>query len=201
MVSCGDERIAALLRDHWGLRLVRQDPWECSASFILATYVHIPRIEQMIEKVCRTFGTEVGEGTFAFPSPGQVLERPEDAKGCGLGFRCDRFVSLARSVQDGALDFEALREMPYQQCVSELKRYDGIGDKVADCIALFSLDHLEAFPVDVRIGKAMERMYGVTGSYKKVSEAGRLLFGKYAGIAQEYIYLAAQRRAQLGVMA
>lgn len=200
MVSCGDERVAALLRDHRGLRLVRQDPWECSASFILATFVHIPRIEQMIEKVCRTFGTEVSEGAYAFPSPEQVLERPHEARGCGLGFRCDRFVSLARSVHDGALDFEALRRMSYQRCLSELKRCDGIGDKVADCIALFSLDHLEAFPVDVRIGKAMERMYGVTGSYKKVSEAGRLLFGKYAGYAQEYIFMAAQRRAQLGLI-
>jgi N-glycosylase/DNA lyase len=198
MVSCGDERVAALLRDHRGLRILRQDPWECSASYVLATYVHIPRIEQMIDKVCRTFGTDLGGGRFTFPSTEQVLERPEEAKGCGLGFRCERFVELARAVHRGELDFDALKIAPYQDCVRELKRFHGIGDKVADCIALFALDHMEAFPVDVRIGQAMQRMYCLSGSYKKVSEAGRLLFGPYAGVAQEYIYLAAQRRSQRG---
>ena len=64
----------------------------------------------------------------------------------------------------------------------------GVGPKVADCVALFAYGHLEAFPVDVRISKEMERMYGVTGSYAKVSAYGREKFGRYAGYAQEFLY-------------
>ncbi|HPP44899.1 MAG TPA: hypothetical protein PK446_03825, partial [Methanomassiliicoccaceae archaeon] len=72
-------------------------------------------------------------------------------------------------------------------------RVKGIGSKVADCIALFSLDHLEACPVDVRIARAMREIYGVTGQYDKVAGFARRHFGRFAGYAQEYLYIAEDR--------
>jgi N-glycosylase/DNA lyase len=59
---------------------------------------------------------------------------------------------------------------------------------VADCVALFAFEHMEAFPIDARISKVMENIYGVTGSYKTVSAYGREKFGIYAGYAQEFLY-------------
>lgn len=196
MISSGSERMMGLLLGQRGLRLVRQDPWECSASFILATFVHIPRIEQMIDKICLAYGDPLPGGRNAFPRPEQIVRDPERAKGCGLGFRCERFVQFAHLVDSGAVDFDPLKEMSYENCVKELKKLPGIGDKVADCIALFALDHLEAFPVDVRIMRSMDHLFGVTGSYGKVSADGRALFGRYAGYAQEYIYLAMRPRTR-----
>jgi len=183
-----DRYIAGLIRRYPGLRLLRQDPWECSASYILATYANVPRIIQMVEKVCRTFGTRLSAESYAFPTPEQIVRKCEKASTCGLGYRCERFVSFARSVHDGKIDFDSLRRSSYEDCVKELVRFDGIGNKVADCVAIFSLDQLEAFPIDVRIGRALQQRYAVQGSYRKVSAWARQHFGRYAGYAQEYIY-------------
>jgi N-glycosylase/DNA lyase len=180
-----------------GLRLIRQDPWECAASYVLATNANIPRIQKMIENVCRTFGDPLPGGAYAFPRPDQIAGCKDAARTCGLGFRCGRFVEFARMVDQGEIDLGSLRNVNYEECVKELKSYPGIGDKVADCVAVFSLDHLEAFPVDVRIKKAMEEMYGITGSYRHVNRYARDHFGRYAGYAQEYIYHSYQRSNRL----
>ncbi len=192
-----DPMISSMVSSNAGLRLIRQDPWECAASYILATNANIPRIQKMIENVCRTFGDRLPGGSYSFPRPDQISGGGREAQTCGLGFRCDRFVEFARMVDRGEIDLGSLRNVDYETCHRELKSYPGIGDKVADCVAVFSLDHLEAFPVDVRIKKAMEEMYGVTGTYRHVNKYGRDYFGRFAGYAQEYIYYSFQRKRPL----
>lgn len=183
----GDELLSSYFREYRGLRLIRQDPWECTASYVLATNANIPRIQGMIERVCRTFGTEM-DGYFAFPTPGQLLDRCERAEGCGLGYRSKRFIELARMAYREEIDFPGLMSMDYEDCVRELVELPGIGPKVADCVSVFSLEHLEAFPVDVRIKKAMAELYGIDGNYRNVNRRSRERFGRWAGYAQEYIY-------------
>lgn len=185
-----DAYVRSLVKRYRGLRLIRQDPWECSASYILATYSNIPRIKTMIERVCRTYGTEAEPGVHAFPTARQIIEDRRGAESCGLGFRCARFVAFARQVEEGRADFEGLIAASYEDSHAELVALEGIGDKVADCIAVFSLDHLDAFPIDVRIKRALAERYGASGSYKKVSQFARRHFGRYCGYSQEYIYYA-----------
>lgn len=192
-----DDAMSAMVAEFPGLRLIRQDPWECAASYVLATNANIPRIQKMIESVCRTFGDPLPGGGYAFPRPDQIAGGKEAARTCGLGYRCGRFVEFARMVDRGEIDLGSLRNVRYSECVKELKSCPGIGDKVADCVAVFSLDHMDAFPVDVRIKKAMEALYGVSGTYRRVNQYGRDYFGRYAGYAQEYIYYAFQRTDRL----
>ena len=189
-----DPLVASLVRRYDGLRILRQDPWECTATYVIATNANIPRIRGMVESVCRTFGEDLGGGWYSFPSPEAIVDRADRASGCGLGYRCDRLVSLARAVHTGDLDLGAVRDMGYEDCVAELKRHPGIGDKVADCIALFSLDHLDAFPVDVRIKRVLEESYGQTGTYRRMREFGRERFGRYCGYAQEFLFMGASGR-------
>lgn len=186
--------VSRLVRRFPGLRLLRQDPWECSASYILATFSNIPRIKGMIERICRLYGEEIEPGVHAFPQPRDIAENGDRAETCGLGFRCERFVEFASSVDQGKVDFEALRQAGYERAHRSLIGMAGIGDKVADCIAVFSLDHIEAFPIDVRIGRTLKERYGVSGSYRKVSEFAREHFGPYAGYAQEFIYYSTDRK-------
>ena len=183
-----DDLMSDLSHRFRGMRLIRQDPWECCLSYLLATNANFPRIQRMIETVCRTFGHLLPGGRYAFPSPSDILDREENAPHCGLGYRCHRMVELAHSAEDGELDLNSLLCMDYERSLRYLKRFNGIGDKVADCIALFSLGHLEAFPVDVRIRRVMEEIYGVEGSYRRVREHGQRFFGRYAGYAQELLY-------------
>jgi N-glycosylase/DNA lyase len=187
-----DECIASVIDRFRGMRLIRQDAWECSASYLLASYANVPRIKMMIESVCRTHGQRLADGRYAFPTPEELADGG-DIAACRLGYRADWLRCYARSVRDGEFDLEKLRSLDYEASVRYLKTVKGIGDKVADCIALFSLDHLQACPVDVRIARAMKERYGVTGSYKKVSEHARRHFGRYAGYAQEYLYIAEDR--------
>ncbi len=189
-----DDYVSKLIHRFGGLRILRQEPWECACSYVLATNANVPRIKKMIEAVCSTYGDSIAPGVFSFPSPEQILTAEKKAEDCRLGYRCDRFVEFAKAAAKGALDFDSLRNASYEECVRSLVQFDGIGDKVADCIAVFCLDHLEAFPIDVRIRRVLEQRYSMTGSYRKLSAQARAHFGRFGGYAQEFIYFAEDAR-------
>ncbi len=186
-ISSRDPYVASLSGNCPGLRILRQDRWECLATYLLATNANVARIAKMVESVCDLFGDNLG-CRHAFPEPKQILDGCDDIYQCRLGFREKRFIELAERVESGSIDPDAIAELDYRGCVDALMDIKGVGPKVADCVALFAYGHLEAFPVDVRISKEMERMYGVTGSYSKVASYGMEKFGKYAGYAQEFLY-------------
>lgn len=179
----------ASLSDHCpGLRILRQPKWECLATYLLATNANVKRIGAMVESVCRTFGKEIAPGKYTFPNPKEILDCSDRICECKLGFRQDRFVTLAENVESGNINLEEIAEFDYRKTVEYLQKINGVGPKVADCVALFAFDHLEAFPVDTRIAQIMEKKFGITGNYRTVSGFGMNLFGKYAGYAQEYLY-------------
>lgn len=186
-VSSRDPRLACLAAACPGLRLLRQDRWECLATYVLATNANVKRIAAMVEAVCERFGDDLG-GRRSFPEPGRILDGCDELGLCRLGYREGRLLKLAEKVECGEVDLERIAGEDRAGCVEALMEIEGVGPKVADCVALFAFDHLDAFPVDVRIAKVMESMYGVSGSYRKVSEYGRETFGRYAGYAQELLY-------------
>ena len=186
-ISHADPYVASLSSKCPGMRILRQDKWECLATYLLATNANVRRIGSMVESVCNTFGRNLG-GRHAFPTPREILDGQDCIWVCKLGFREQRFIELAQKMEDGDLDLDAISEMGYDDCVKALMTIKGVGPKVADCVALFAFDHLDAFPVDVRIAKVMENIYGVTGGYGKVSAYGREKFGRFAGYAQEFLY-------------
>jgi len=186
-ISGRDPHIARLAAACPGLRLLRQDLWECTATYILATNANVKRIAKMVESVCDLYGTDLG-GVRSFPTPKQILDGCGSIGECRLGYREGRFVEFAEKVEDGTYDLESIECLDYGDCVRELKKINGVGPKVADCVAIFAYGHLEAFPVDARISRSMRDVYGVEGSYKDVSSAGRRIFGRYAGYAQELLY-------------
>ena len=182
-----DPLVARLIEGCRGLRILRQDHWECIATYMLAVNANVKRIGTMVESVCREFGDDLG-GRHSFPTPEQIVAGKDKICVCKLGYRQDRFVRFAQSVADGSFDPEALEGMGYEGCVAELQRVEGIGPKVADCIALFSYGHLDAFPIDARIGHVLKEAYGVDGSYRRLSEFARSRFGRYCGYSQEFLY-------------
>ena len=182
-----DEYVAKLIKGCPGMRILRQPHWECIGTYILATNANVKRIGMMIENVCREFGDDLG-GEYAFPRPEQIVEGADRICNCRLGFRADRFVEYARKVDSGEFDPDSLEGMDYRECVDTLLTLNGVGPKVADCIALFSYGHMNAFPIDARIGNVLKDVYGVEGSYKKLSEFAEKKFGRYAGYAQEFLY-------------
>jgi len=186
-ISSADAYVASLSSSCPGMRILKQEPWECLATYVLATNVNVKRIAKMVESVCDTFGRDLGERR-AFPTPKEILDKQDEIPMCRLGYREERFVELAERTEEGIIDLGAIEEMDYNECVAHLMEINGVGPKVADCVALFGFGHLEAFPVDARISKCLSEMYGVSGSYKTMAEFGRKKFGRYAGYAQEFLY-------------
>lgn len=182
-----DEVLSRGLPQVRGLRLVKMDEWECLISYILATYANIPRIKTMIDSVATAFGDEIIDGVHAFPCVNDLREASkEDLSRCGLGYRAEYVRALCEVL--GPRDLDRMKLLSYADLRCELKELPGVGDKVADCVALFGFGRLEAFPIDVWMKRALSRLYGITGSYVKLSEFARLRFGGFAGYAQEYMF-------------
>lgn len=217
-----DDVITRAIEKFYGLRLVRQDKWECLASFVLATNANIPRIKKMVSAVCSRYGRLFefeGQTFYAFPTPEALASaKMPDLRACGLGYRGPFLRRVATSVTEGKVDFDGLSSMGYEESrkllLTELfgeKLLLGVGPKVADCVLLYSCGKDEAFPIDVWIarviaksyprllGPAMKRRFAVEGKlklspgdYAKISQKLRARFGTYAGYAQQYLFAAAR---------
>ena len=182
-----DEVIARGISQVDGLRLVRIPSWECIVSYVIATNSNVKRISRMVDAVATSFGDIVYEELYSFPSWEQLRDASfEELVGCGLGYRAKHIHALCRTIDDGAIN--RMGTLPHEELRRELKELPGIGDKVADCVSLFGFGHLEAFPIDVWVERALRRLYGATGSYAKLRAFAARRFGEYAGYAQEYLY-------------
>jgi len=189
------------VRRYRGLRLLRQDPFQCYISFIVSSNSSIPNIKTRLERMCRRFGRRAAAGGGAlhlFPSP-ERLARASQAEllGCGLGYRAGFVKAAAAAVFEGRIGLRDLARSGYPQAKAALTAVPGIGGKVADCIMLFSLEKLEAFPLDtwtMRIlgrhypgrfslgGSLTERRYGTV--HGEIADH----FGEYAGYSQQFLF-------------
>lgn len=182
-----DPVLSTGMRDLSGLRIVKIDEWECLVSFALATYANIPRISKMIETISCRYGELIEDGCHRFPSAERLAAATEpQLRACGLGYRAGYVRALAKELDEERVD--SMKSMKYEDLREELKELPGVGDKVADCVALFGFGKLEAFPIDVWMERALARLYHRRGTYLRLREFARERFGPYAGYAQEYLY-------------
>jgi len=168
-----------------GIRILRQDLWEMIVSFLISQQNNIARIRRCIENICMSYGERLedkrGQVYRAFPAPPALAALKEDAlMACNLGYRSKYVVRAARSVASGACDLAAIGRLPYPEAKKELLKLYGVGEKVADCICLFALHHLEAFPVDTHIRQALEAHYKQGFPMKRYEGC--------QGVLQQYIF-------------
>jgi len=185
-----------------GLRLLRQDPFQCYISFIVSSNSSIQKIKLMLKKLCKKFGRKVrfdGKEFFLFPEPKQLANaQTKDLLSCGLGYRAKSVKNASKDVVSGKIDFEFLKNTDYDTAKETLLNIFGVGDKVADCIMLFSLEKLVAFPLDRWMIRVLQKYYS-----KKFQSLGKILtgkkyvllheeivnyFGPYAGYAQQFLF-------------
>ena len=190
-----DGRVASMVRKYPGLRILRTEPWECLVAFICSANNNIARIHQLMERMSDEFGSPLtlnGLTRHTFPSPANLAEAGEDElRRLGLGFRAPYVDQASRAVLEGKLDLPALVRMPYPEAKAALMEQKGIGSKIADCIAVFSLEKLEAFPIDVWIRRALAEWYfpgQKTPPDRILLEWAQEHFGRYGGYAQQYLF-------------
>jgi len=189
-----DGNIRKAIKKFHGLRILNQDHWECLASFILSSYTNIPRIKKMIAGLSRKFGKRLalnGIEAYSFP-PAEKLSKTDvrSLKRLGLGFRAAYIKDTAQKITSKKFDLDGIGDLNYDVAKRRLISLKGVGEKVADCVLLFSFKKYEAFPVDVWIKRGIEKLYfgGERLASKKAADFARGRFGPYAGYAQEYLY-------------
>ena len=189
-----DPRLRGALERHAGLRLLRQDPWECLVAFICSTHSNIPRIMRVQEALAAAIGTPVrmdGLTRSRFPDAAALAEAGEARlRELGLGYRAAYVSRTAEVVASGGLDLLALRETPAAEARAALLGLHGVGDKVADCVLLFSMEKLESFPIDRWVRRAVEEWYlgGERRPYPALRAWASETFGELAGYAQQYLF-------------
>jgi len=179
-----------------GLRLLRQDPWECLASFILSSTKQIVQIRQIVALLCRRFGEPVtvpgGTGEiFSFPMPERIARCTEaELRECKMGFRAPYLRGTAQKIAESEVDLNCLGTMPVDAARAELLRLPGVGRKIADCVLLFAYGFQEAFPVDVWVMKALRQLYFPRRrvNRKRLDKFTATYFGPNAGYAQQYLF-------------
>lgn len=178
-----------------GIRILRQEPWEIMISFIISQNNHIPRIKKNIEGLCCSFGNKIsganGREYYTFPDPAALSGiKSEDLAHLKLGYR-DLYIirAVEKIKEEGEETLLSMKDTSYEEALSYLMDFRGIGRKVADCILLFGLDKSSAFPIDVWIKRAMNLLYGIDEKNEKaMKERAHDLYGEDAGFAQQYLY-------------
>lgn len=190
-----------------GIRILRQDPWEAAVSFMISQCNNIPRIKGCIEKICTYFGEE----GYYFPTPERLagLEGEElllFRKGCSLGYRDEYILNFAKKVADGSFSLEECGKLSYEDCVENLKILQGVGQKVADCIALYGFHKIDAFPIDVHMKQILYGHY-FTPDLEKLPHGKQLKamedryfsqYSGYRGVVQQWIFAYELWRIQEG---
>ncbi len=208
-----DEPMRAAVASCRGLRLLRQEPWECLASFILSSTKQIVQIRQIVALLCERFGEPIkfcsgglrpsqsltdGEMSAvtdrrynSFPSPQRIAACTEaELRACKMGFRAPSLLAAARQIAEGKLNLEKIRTLDYAEARAELMQLRGVGGKIADCVLLFAYGFDSTFPVDVWIERALQRLYFPRrrASGLRLRRFAATHFGPHAGYAQQYLF-------------
>lgn len=167
-----------------GIRILKQDLWEMIISFIISQRNNIKRIRKCIKLLCEKYGEEKqinSKKYYAFPTPEALYNASiEDLRSLGLGYRDTYIKKTAEAVYKKEISLSEIQKMSYKDAKQELLKLCGVGEKVADCICLFSLHHLDAFPKDTHINKVLDEQYKNHFPFEK--------YQGYAGILQQYIF-------------
>lgn len=189
-----DPTVRIGIEQYPGLRIMRQEPWETLAGFILSSTSNIPRISGIMAALADTFGATVsldGVERTTFASPEALVEAGEGRlRELRCGFRAPYLAGAARAVASGDLNLAKLRGAPYEEVLERLTSLHGVGEKIADCVMLFSLDRLEAFPADRWVRKVLTEWYDlpVNVTYDGARQWAWERFGADAGYANQYLF-------------
>ena len=184
-IDADDDYLRSAAEFGRGIRILRQDTWEMIITFILSQQNNIPRIKGLIRTLSERYGrrkeTPDKSVYYTFPEAEALSKATEqELRDLKLGYRSKYICGTAQMVADGRIDLEALRSLDYADARAELMRLPGIGGKVADCICLFALHQMDAFPVDTHIKKVMELHYPEGFPFER--------YRGCAGVMQQYIF-------------
>ena len=197
-----DKTVRNAVKKYLGLRILKQDPFQCLISFIISSNSNIQKIKTSLENISKKFGTKIefeNQEFFLFPKPRKLGKASiNEIRSCGVGYRAKFIKDAANMIFSKEIDFESLKKSKYFETKKSICSIPGVGNKVADCVMLFSLNKLEAFPLDRWMIRILEKYYlnefhletkTITEKqYDILHEKIVNYFGPYAGYAQQFLF-------------
>ena len=193
-----DQNLKTSIEYGYGIRILKQNLFECIISYIISANNNIPRIKKIINNISKQFGEEVvfeENKYYLFPSIEQLSKgNLEDFKAAGAGFRDIRIYNTTQAIYSGSFSLDNLYEIEaIDELEKELLKLDGVGPKVANCIMLFALKRFDVFPIDVWVRRVMNDLYIHAKDENKINnkeilKIARNKFGDLSGLAQQYLF-------------
>jgi len=173
-----------------GIRILKQDPFEITMTFIISANNNITRITSAIKLLSERYGDYIktidGIDYYDFPKPEQLINvSVEDYRACGVGYRDKYLYQLVKDILNQVVDLYALNTLSDSELKKALLRLKGVGEKVCNCIILFAYERYDGFPIDTWIKKVLIEVYQVKDNQEKFAED---YFKPYGGIAQQYLF-------------
>jgi N-glycosylase/DNA lyase len=190
-----DDFMKLAIKKYSGMRVTQNDPWEATLCFIISQYNHVKRIRKITKSIVNRFGSDIIDVNGkvvakSFPTSEDLASvSAKEFLVCGAGFRA-KYIKEAAEYCSSNIDLDRLGKLDYLSLKEALMEITGVGDKVADCIALMGYGKLEAFPIDVWVKRTMERVY-LKGRNTKIKDLHKFAaerFGNYCGYAQQYLF-------------
>lgn len=198
-----DDKMKTVIEHSGNQRILNQNKWETLIAFILSTNNSIQMVEKVMNNLSIKYGKYIGDFNgrqyYSFPSPEKLASLSlEELRNCKMGFR-DKYVkAVSQAIVNGEINLDNIANLNTTECIKELKNINGIGTKVADCIAMFSMKKSDVFPVDIWMKRIMEEFYIDSNmSVPKIREFAINKFGDLSVYAQQYLFNYA-RKHQIG---
>ena len=188
----GDKHAIECYKSGNGIRILKQDTWEMIITFMISQNNNITRITRSVDEIClRHAGDDSLKGKEAivngavircplFPRPEEFNREILKDRTLGLGYRAPYIDNIVKVFAESDDLLNELTGMDYEEARDTLIRFTGIGPKVANCICLFGLHHIEAFPIDTHVKQLLDKYYPKGFPYDK--------YVGFAGIVQQYLF-------------
>ncbi len=188
-----DDKLNDIIEFGKGIRILNQDEWETLISFIISANNRILMIKRVIDNLSRNYGeyigTYKGKKYYTFPRAEKIDALNEnDLRLMKTGFRAKYIKDAADKVSKNKKWLYQLKNLSYNSALEEIKIIKGVGDKVGNCILLFSMNKYEAFPVDIWMKRIMEQVYNIKGKPDEIRKKSEKIFGEYSGFVQQYLF-------------
>lgn len=165
----------------YGIRILKQDPWEMIITFIISQRKNMPSIKKCVEMISQKYGRHLYDDKYAFPTPKELsMATVEELKNCSLGYRVSYIMKTTEAIKNGEIDPYSLYQLNNMELLDKLLSLNGVGTKVANCIMLFAYHRIDAFPIDVWISRILEKEYN--------NKFDTSLYKGFAGIMQQYMF-------------
>ncbi len=188
-----DDNLSDIIEFGKGIRILNQDEWEILVSFIISANNRILMIKRVINNLSKNYGEFIenykGKNYYSFPTVEKLNHISElDLRNMKTGFRSKYIKNAAKKVYEDKSWFYQLRYLSYELALEEIKKIKGVGDKVGNCILLFSMNKHEAFPVDIWMKRIMEKIYNIKGNSENIRRKSEKIFGQDSGFVQQYLF-------------